>query len=482
MKNICLLLLLLITSLGWSQDLTDRIKKVESGLIFPSTTPINQKLPLHNIANQLEKYKIHGASVAVIKNGQIDWSKGYGHTDYNQTKPISDQTLFQSASIGKIITSLMVLKLAQDGKLDLDENINNKLKRWKLTENEFTEKQHVTIRHLLSHSSGLTDDYGFLGYKTESEIPSLLQILNNRSPSKAKKPLLIKTIPGTVERYSGGGFLILQLLIEDVSGLSFEDFAQKNIFDPLNMSHSTYNQQPDKNLKLPIASGHRSNGKPLKKKHYHIYPEMAAAGPWTTAIDLANLVIGIQKNLIINAELTQEMMTPQINQKGLGVNLKGLDKPEMFWHAGQNLGYTGLVYGSLNDGYGAVILLNSDGGELLMQEFMSSVAITYNWPVMKSYRSLSISKNEIERICGSYKDINNSKGLIITYTKQKLIVSPINSKESVELIKIDENHYTFKNTQDYYKLVFVYESEKITKLLYTKSIGNTRILNKLKNL
>jgi CubicO group peptidase (beta-lactamase class C family) len=385
MKISMLFLCLLTSILAPSQSLESRIEQVENGFIFPSITPTDQKMNRQNILVQLEKYKIHGASIAVVHKGKIDWVKPYGFADKNHTQPTTTQTLFQSASIGKIITSLVALRLVQEGKLNLDKNINAQLKRWKLKENDLTKKHPVTLRHLLSHTAGLTDDYGFLGYEPKSDIPTLLQLLNNESPAKTKKPWIVKTTPGEVERYSGGGYLILQLAIEDASGLSFEKCVQQYVFDPLRMKNTTYDHQPDQNLGKLVASGHRSNGKPLKKKSYHVYPEKAAAGPWTTAEDLAKLIIGIQQNSVLNSTLTQEMMTPFINHKGLGVNLKGVGKPHAFWHAGQNLGYTGLLYGSLRTGNGAVILLNSDGGERLMQEFISSVALTYNWNVMKSY-------------------------------------------------------------------------------------------------
>jgi len=471
MKKILFFLSLLIPFLGESQATENQMQQVENGFIFPSVVSADQEMIKYNILDQMRKYKIHGASVAVIHEGKIGWLKSYGFADKNQSQSITKQTLFQCASIGKIITSLVVLRLVQEGKLQLDVNINQQLTRWKLPENDLTRKQPVTLQHLLSHTSGLTDDYGFLGYKPDSKIPTLLQILNNESPAKTKKSLVVKTLPGSVERYSGAGYLILQLLIEEASGLPFEDCVQKYVFDPLEMKHSTYNSQPDKNLGKSIAVGHHANGKPLKKKSYHIYPEKAAAGPWTTAEDLAKLIIGIQENKVLNSEMTQKWMTPFINHKGLGVNLKGVDQPHAFWHAGQNLGYTGLVYGSLDEGNGAVVLVNSDGGERFLQEFISSVASAYNWKVMKTYKAINMTKEEMSRLVGIYKSIDASTGLSIKQKKGKLFVEPSNSKERVELYKIGPNHFTFKDAQDYYKLVFTVANGQVKELIYTKSIG-----------
>ncbi|WP_299365973.1 serine hydrolase [Winogradskyella sp.] len=477
MKTTILLIGLILSIPLHSQDLEKRIQQVENNLIFPTLITDTSPLTTNTIYDQLKKHKIHGASIAVINKGKIDWSKGYGYCNQDKTKTISTQTLFQSASIGKIISSLVSLKLVEQGQIDLDKNVNLYLKRWKLEENSFTKDQPVTLRHLLTHSAGLTDDYGFLGYKPTDDIPSLLQILNNESPAKTRKSLSIKTKPGTKERYSGGGYLIIQLLVEDVSGIPFEEYVEQHIFEPLQMTNSTYNYSPDINLGKPIADGHLYNGKSLKKKKYHIYPEKGAAGPWTTAEDLAKLVIGIQTNRILNSQLTQEMMTPQINNKGLGVNLKGIDKAYMFWHAGQNLGYTALVYGSIEGGDGAVVLVNSDGGEQFLQELMSSISTVYNWPVMKSYNTIEISEQEIELLEGTYE--NQGTRLFIKLRKGKLFVQPENSKERVQLYKIQENHFTFKGAQDFYKLSFKYQNKVVTGLVYAESIGKILTLKKL---
>ena len=478
MKSILFLFCLLISLFSESQTLENQIQQVENGFVFPAVFPVDQKMTQHNILDQLKKYKIPGASIAVVHEGKIHWSKGYGFADRNQTQPITTQTLFQSASIGKIITSLVALRLVQEGKLKLDVNINQQLTRWKLPEHDLTKNQPVTLRHLLTHTAGLTDDYGFLGYKPGSKIPSLLQILNNESPAKTKKPWTVKTTPGSVERYSGGGYLIVQLLIEEASGLTFEDCVQQYVFDALQMNHSTYEYGPDKNLGKSIALGHKGNGKALKKKSYHIYPEKGAAGPWTTAEDLAKLIIEIQTHKILNPEMTQKMMTPFINHKGLGLNLKGIDQPYAFWHAGQNLGYTGVLYGSLNDGNGAVVLVNSDGGERFMQEFISSVASAYNWKVMKSYEALKISEEEITNLSGTYKASDSSTSLSILHKKGTLFVQPANSKKTVELYKIGTNHFTFKDAQDYYKIAFTITNGQVNELIYTESIGQTIHLKK----
>lgn len=468
----------------YSQDQGKLINQVENGLTLPVISNESLGPQTGEIHDQLKKYKIHGASVAIIDQGEIKWTRAYGFTDTAHKTPVTANTLFQCASIGKIITSLAALKLVEEGKIDLDDPVNDHLTKWKIPENEFTEQTPVTLRHLLSHSAGFQDEYGFLGYAPNDPIPDLLQIIKNEAPSNAKKPLVVKSLPGTEERYSGGGYLIIQLLIEELSGTGFDNYVTEKVLKPLDMNATIYEFKPAIQL---IAQGHHSNGKALKNKLYHQYPEMAAAGPWTTATDLAKLILGIQgslhgeKDTFFDPKLIKEMMSPQINRKGLGVNLRGLDAPEAFWHAGQNLGYTSLLAGLTNSGKGAVVLVNSDGGEQFIQEFISSVASAYDWPVMKSAKNREIATELQTKLMGKYQTENGDKTLYIENGKQGVKVRAEGSKRSHSLYQIGENHFTFKNSQDYYRLVFNYENDQIIGLYYTESIGNGAVLKKVLN-
>ena len=305
------------------------------------------------LTERMRERKVNGVSVAVIDKGEIVWAKGYGIKDAGiPNEAVDTPTLFQCASIGKIITSLVALHLVKEGRISLDEPVNNKLKSWKVPENDKTEEKKVTLRSLLSHTAGFDDDYGFEGYLPHSVLPNLQQMLNGELPSNARKKLTLKTVPGTVERYSGGGFLIVQQLIEDVTGKSFAVYVDSIIFKPLSMWRTTYSYYPDEIPGITIARGHDEKGKTDKKRKYHVYPELAAAGPWTTATDLARLVIEIQKEynglstIIADSDLIREMITPQINTTGLGIHLKGSENVSAFWHAGNTAGYTGLLFGT----------------------------------------------------------------------------------------------------------------------------------------
>ena len=456
-----------------AQTLQDTINQVETNLHLQTLSNKNITLLGGSITDKLDENNITQASVAVIKNGEINWSKSYGDADQN--------TLFQCASIGKAIAAIAALQLVEKNYISLDEPVNNKLKRYKIEDNENTLKQQVTLRHLLSHTAGLTDGYGFLGYEPEEQIPTLIQILNNEKPAKGKKSLAIKTIPGTVEKYSGAGYVIIQLLIEDLTGLSFDKYVEQNIFIPANMKNTTYSDTPDISLNLKVAEGRNKSGS-LKGKKYNVYPEKAAAGPWTTARDLALLIIELQKayegtsDTLLSKQTAETMLSKQINHKGLGVNLKGFENIEAFWHAGQNLGYTALMYGTLQSKSGAVVMLNSDNGDRLMQAFITSVSCVYNWPVMRSYRIQEVSKAERSAMLGSY--VFENERLYIKEKNGQLYASKTKKGKGYLFYRIGENHYTFQKAQDYYKVSF---ADNFSKMSFSEGIQNSVILKKEEN-
>lgn len=225
-----------------------RINQVEHGLTNEVLSFPGHGVKTMNIMNRMQHHKVNGLSVAVINNGAIEWAKSYGVADASQPDSVTTETLFQTASVGKVITALAALHLVKEGKIGLDENVNQKLTSWKVPENEFTTKEKVTLRRLLSHSAGFTDDYGFGGYKPGEALPSVTQILNLQSPANNKKAMVVSAVPGSVMRYSGGSYVIIQQLIENLTGQTFQAYVEKEIFQKLGLQHSTYNYYPDKKL------------------------------------------------------------------------------------------------------------------------------------------------------------------------------------------------------------------------------------------
>jgi len=235
-------------------------------------------------------------------------------TEPGGTVPVTPKTLFQAGSISKPVAAAGMLALVQEGKLSLDEDVNQKLKTWKVPENEFTKEQKVTLRRLASHSAGLTV-HGFPGYDVDEKVPTLLQIFNGEKPANTA-PIRVDFVPGSDERYSGGGVTIEQQLMMDASGKQFPALMKETVLDKIGMNDSSY-QQPLPGARAALtAGGARQDGQPVHGK-WHVYPEMAAAGLWTTPTDLAKFAIEIalskqgKSNKVLTQKTTQEMLTLQ---------------------------------------------------------------------------------------------------------------------------------------------------------------------------
>src|SRR5919108_1750591 len=290
-----------------------RIARIESGLRFP--VAIRGKTPPRmRLDQRMLVHKVPGVSIAVIDSFRIVWARGYGVREAGGSDSVTTETLFQAASISKPVAALAALRLVQEGVLDLDEDVNRKLKSWKIPESPFTATQPVTLRRLLSHSAGLTV-HGFRGYAATEAVPTFLQIVNGEAAANSRA-IRVDTFPGARWRYSGGGYTVMQQVLVDVSGKSFPELMRTKVLNPLGMTRSTYEQPLPPHLLGTAASGHRSDGTVVPGK-WHTYPEMAAAGLWTTPTDLARYAIEIQlsragrSNKILSTAIVNEMLSPQ---------------------------------------------------------------------------------------------------------------------------------------------------------------------------
>ena len=302
-----------------SSELAGHIQRVENGIPPIPISDTGPPLRL-NLEQLMQTYKVPGLSVAVIDNFKIAWAKGYGVTEAGAHNPVTIHTLFQAGSISKPVAATGALSLVQQGKLSLDENVNDELKLWRIPDNEFTKDQKVTLRRIMSHSAGLTV-HGFPGYAVGSPIPTLQQIFNGEPPANTA-PIRVDIVPGTKFRYLGGGITIEQQLLIDVTGKPFPQFMRQAVLDKIGMSDSTYEQPLPPARAAMAATATHSDGMPVPGK-WHIYPEMAAAGLWTTASDLARFGIEIavskqgKANHVLSEAMTREMLKPQIDQVGL---------------------------------------------------------------------------------------------------------------------------------------------------------------------
>ena len=365
-----------------------RIERIANGIEPVEAGKGDAPVPL-DIEKLMKLYDVPGFSVAVIEDYKIAWAKSYGVTEPGGKNPVTPKTLFQAGSISKPVAATGMLALVQQGKLSLDEDVNVKLKSWRVPENEFTKEQKVTLRRLASHSAGLTV-HGFPGYDVDEKVPTLVQIFNGEKPANTA-PIRVDFVPGSDERYSGGGITIEQQLMMDVSGKQFPALMKELVLDKVGMSDSSYEQPLPAARAAMTAGGAYGDGKPVHGK-WHVYPEMAAAGLWTTPTDLAKFAIEIalskqgKSNKVLSEQTTREMLTLQSKSFGIGFGLNP-KHPGEFGHNGADEGFQALLVMNADTGQGVAMMADSDYGVLVAEEYMRSVAKEYAWKYPPGARS-----------------------------------------------------------------------------------------------
>jgi len=361
-----------------------RIHRIEATVVdMPmgeNEPPLRLDLP-----KLMQLYNVPGLSFAVIDNFHTVCVKTYGVIEAGSTTPVTPRTLFQAGSISKPVAATGALYLVQQGKLLLDEDVNRKLKTWKVPENEFTKNEKVTLRRLMSHSAGLTV-HGFPGYDVKEPVPTLVQIFNGEKPANTA-PIRVDFVPGTRVRYSGGGVTIEQQLIMDVTDKSFPGLMREIVLDKIGMTDSSYEQPLPPRRAALTASGTYADGKVVHGR-WHIYPEMAAAGLWTTPTDLSKFAIEIalskngKSSRVLSQEMNRQMLTPVLEDAGLGFFLDK-DNRGHFGHNGADEGFQALLTMNAETGKGVAIMANSDNGIAVGDFLLRSIAKEYGW----NYRS-----------------------------------------------------------------------------------------------
>jgi CubicO group peptidase (beta-lactamase class C family) len=395
-------------------NLEAHIKRVEQGLL-PAVLIKGE--PAWSIAERMKHHKVAGLSIAVIKDYRVHWARAYGVKDIETNEPVTTDTIFQAGSISKSVAAMVAMKKVEQGKISLDENINNKLTTWKLPDNEFTAKKKVTLRNLLSHTAGTTV-HGFPGYAISEKVPRLQQVLDGAPPANTAA-VRVDIEPGTRFRYSGGGTTIAQLAIMDIEQKPYPEIARQTVFNPLSMTNSTYSQPLPDDWRKKAATGYRSTGREVEGK-IHVYPEMAAAGLWTTPTDLAKFAIEVQlsltgrSNKILTKESVDTMTTSFMEEVGLGFFIEKHGKALYFGHGGADEGFRAELLVNRDKGYGAVVMANSDNGQII-REVLRGLASEYGWDefLPAPYEVISLSSAKLEAFSGRFQ-INPDRVLTIT--------------------------------------------------------------------
>jgi CubicO group peptidase (beta-lactamase class C family) len=427
-------------------QLSQRIQRVENGL----TTPVLiEGDSTWTIEERMKHYGVHGVSIAVIDDNKIAWMKSYGVMDTVSKRPVTDSTLFQAASISKPVFTMAALKLAQEGVLQLDQDVNMQLRSWKMPENEFTRTEKVTLKRLLGHVAGTTV-HGFPGYAPGDTLPTLVNILNGEAPANTPK-VFVDQVPGSAWRYSGGGYCVASQLILDAKGGTIPQHMHDLVLKPLGMSRSTFYQPLPEAMAHNAASGYLPDGSAVKGK-WHVYPELSPDGLWTTATDLAHFVIDLQKTIasdsgrVLSRATAMQMVEPLLEPHGgVGMGIDEKNGERYFEHGGWNEGFCGQIYGHVKNGKGAVVLINANQ-PAFMYEVIRAVALAYDWPsFVPQHKEQPLDSATFDALTGRYR-ISSDNLVTIFRRGNKLFREPLLDPLS-ELVHIGNNEFVSRNDE-----------------------------------
>jgi CubicO group peptidase (beta-lactamase class C family) len=349
--------------------------------------PSRQGFDPYTLIEMMDRMYVPGVSVAVIKDYRIHWARAWGVADVDSGTPVTTDTMFQAASISKPVAAMASLKAIQDGRFGLDQDVNTILKSWKLLPSDFMREHPVTPRELMSHTSGTGDGFGFPGYPPSAALPTVSQILDGLPPSNVDKVRLERP-PMTGYKYSGGAVIIEQLLLTDVIGKPFAEIMRDWVLHPIGMVNSTYEQPLPPDRHKQASRAHNGAGRTMGEK-WHVYPEQAAAGLWTTPTDLAKFAIEVQMELqgksqrVLTQKMAEEMVTPVgVGPFAVGFTIEKNGEGWYFSHGGSNWGFQCDLFAHRAKGYGVAVMTNSDSGGRLAVEIRNRVARAYGWDTL----------------------------------------------------------------------------------------------------
>ncbi len=354
---------------------------------YIKSNPISDKFGDYKLYERMEFYKIPGINISVVKNGKLVWNQAYGICDTENNKKVDTLTLFQAGSISKPIAALGILKLADQGLIDLDENVNSYLKGYKIPENEFTKNTKVTLRAILSHTAGLNVS-GIEGYAHNKKLPTTEEQISGKGNFER---IVAGNEPNTTFSYSGGGYIIAQKVIEDVTGKSIEEYMHREFFEPWDMKMTTFKQPLPSKYLSNVSTGYGVDGSMIEGK-WQVFPSKAAAGLWTIPSDLAKYCIELQKiynsekedgilsreiieemfsnpySLLVNEEIPPALIDSPDDYWGLGPIMIGSKDNLIFKHGGSNAGFKSNYTAFVNKGDAIIIMTNGDNGYSLIYE------------------------------------------------------------------------------------------------------------------
>lgn len=412
--------------------------------LSPSMVKEGEPIRGKSLAQAMAEYHVPGVSIAYISHGKIAWVRGFGALGIGG-EPVTPDTLFQAGSISKPVTATAALHLVQEGKLSLDADVNTSLVHWKLPASDKAEGKPVTLRELLSHTAG-TNVHGFPGYAAGTPVPTALQVLDGTPPA-TNPPIRVESTPGKQWNYSGGGYVIIQQMTTDVTQKPFADILRDVVLKPYGMTHSSFQQPLSPDALKHTATPYDGDGTPIAGGP-HVYPELAAAGLWTTASDLARFLIATQQALmhgndVLSAATARQMVKPGLGDWGLGLAIGGKPDHRYFWHGGGNEGYQCIMTAYEGEGDGAVVMTNGDRGYPLANDIIRTIAREYKWSDWgpRIVHTVSVDPEVLKQYVGAYK-LNPWFAFVVTFQNGKLFIQGTH-QANLELWPESKARFTF---------------------------------------
>lgn len=427
-----------------------------------------------SVSDFLKNNNIPGLRIVFIDKGKMAWSADYGYANIEKKIKVNANTVFAGASLAKPVAAVTALHFVEKGKIDLDKDINEKLTGWKVPESEFTKTEKVTLRRLLSHTSGL-DRQLWSEYLEKDSIPTFEQMLAGEKPS-VDPGLRFFNEPGKAHKYSNTGYLIVGELIADVSGQSFADAVDQLVFNPCGMTNSTFQQPLPEQLRNRVATGYSGNLRPFPHK---IYPFGAAGAIWTTPDDLGKFVISLMKDyktdshIILSKEISKNVFNRGEGKDKLAFSLWTYKNDIVFRHTGHSLGFTSFIFGSVDKDQAVIVMSNGENTQDLFDHIQRAVAEEYQWDYFRPefYNAVPIDNKSLKQFTGQFNW--EDKFLIITKEDDKLFIL-INS-DRYQLIPIAENQFLIPEKS----LKFVFPKGKGTLIEIWKANGDSSQANKI---
>lgn len=382
----------------------------------------------YSMEERMRRHGVPGVSITVIDRGTIAFSGQYGVQRAEREEPVTGSTLFQAASLSKLVTALATLRFVSNDVLNLDRDVNAYLSRWKLRAEDGAWDGGATLRRLLNHTAGVSVSY-YPGYAPDQAIPSLEAVLNGVPPALTP-PVVVFREPGSAICYSEGAMLVEQLALEDVHNQPLRDLVHDLVLRPLSIEASTFAQPLPTPLHGLAAAGHGLTGERLEPP-WRVYPEAAAAGLWTTSLDMARILLSVrgaargETTPLLSAAVANEMVTPsQLGSVdgdfGLGLWVAGTSDTFRYGHAGVHVGFRHLCMLFHEAGSGAVVLTNGARGNHLIDDVFATLAEVGQWPgrVYHSCRKNPhrISTPALVNVCGEYRIVQRNVGALMGLT------------------------------------------------------------------